>query len=346
MDKHTMYVLKKIPQDFVVVEQASYDLKEKGPYSIWLLTKTQMNTMHAIERIADFLHLKIGNIGFAGNKDKHAITEQYISIKGACADSLKNFKHPKMCIEFIGWRSEPISLGDHRGNSFEITIRDIEQAPRRIDRMVNYFGEQRMGTRNWKIGYRLLKGELKEACDLIPDERVHAFLKENPKQYVEAIKKVPRRTMLLFIHAYQSRVWNRVVADYVRKHSREVIEHEWLHGTLVIPKAFDAALDINAPVVGFGTEFADADIKQRTLELLEEDGLTQRSFITSKLPFLAVEGSERPITAQVHGLRIGPLEDDDLHEGKKKCTVSFFLSRGCYATMAVRQMMILIMQKK
>ncbi len=334
-----MYVLKKIPQDFVVIERAAYNLKEKGSYSVWLLTKTQMNTMHAVEKIADFLHLKIGHIGYAGNKDKHAITEQHISIKGAGPESLKSFEHPKMSVEFLGWRDEPISLGDHDGNLFEITIRNIEQAPQHIDRMVNYFGEQRMGTRNWKIGYRLLKGELKEACDLIPDDRVNAFLREHPKQYVEALKKVPRRTLLLFIHAYQSRIWNRVVEEYIRKHAKETIEYEWHHGALVIPKTFNASFDIDVPTVGFGTEFKDAIIRQRTLELLEEDGLTQRGFIMPKLPFLSVEGSDRPMTAPVHKLRIGPLEDDDLHDGKKKCIVSFFLPKGCYATMAVRQMM-------
>ncbi len=333
-----MYILKKIPQDFVVTERARLDLKEKGAYSVWLLTKTQMNTIEAVERLADFLHVKIGHIGFAGNKDKHAITEQHLSIKGVGPERLKNFEHQKMSVEFLGWRNEPISLGDHEGNAFEITIRNIEQTPRRIDAMVNYFGEQRMGSRNWKIGYRLLKGELKEACDLVPDDRVRAYLKEHPKQYVEALKKVPRRTMLLFIHAYQSRIWNHVVADYIKKHYRDIIEYEWQHGTLVVPERFDTSLDIDVPAAGFGTEFKDTFIKQRTLELLEEDGVTLRDFILPKLPFLSVEGSERPMTVRIHELHVKPLEDDELHKGKKKCTVSFFLSKGCYATMAVRQM--------
>lgn len=333
-----MYVLKKIPQDFHVVEQAHHDLKEKGAFSMWHLTKTGMNTGEAIERIAEFLKRRSHNIGYAGSKDKHAITEQYISIKGIGPQQLEKFDHPKMSLEFLGWRDEPLTLGELDGNSFEITIRNITSSPRKITQVVNYFGEQRFGSMNWEVGRRILKGGLKEACDLLTEKGVKESLEKNPKDYVEAIKKIPRRTLLIYIHSYQSYLWNKVVAEYIKKNCRDVIEQNWNYGTLIYPLSRLDPIDV--PVVGFATQFPNDFIKRRTLELLEEDGLTQRSFVNRKLPFLSVEGSIRRMLTPIEGLYISELEKDELYERQKKCTVKFFLPKGCYATMALRQMIL------
>lgn len=331
-----MYVLKKTLHDFVVIERAHHDLKEKGSYSVWNLTKTAMNTSEAAKKIAEFLNIRIKNIGYAGSKDKHAITEQYISIKGA-REKIKNFDHPKMSIESLGWQDNPITLGDLEGNSFEITIRNINALPRRITQMVNYFGEQRFSSQNWKIGHRILKGDLKEASDLMTEKSVNAYLEKHPKDYVEAIKKIPRRVLLLYIHSYQSHIWNKVVAEYIKENCRDVIKQKWDYGTLIYPISRLESIDV--PLVGFATEFSNDFIKKRTLELLEEDGLTQRSFINRKLPFLSVEGSIRSMLVPIEELSIGLLEKDEQHERQKKCLVKFFLPKGSYATMAIRQMM-------
>lgn len=331
-----MYVLKKTPHDFIVTERARHALKERGLYSVWYLTKTGMNTSEAVKRIAEFLNAPMKNVGYAGSKDKHAITEQYISIK-CPRERIKNFDHPKMSIEYLGRQDNPITLGDLEGNSFEITIRNIDSPPHTISQMVNYFGEQRFGSVNWKVGHRILKGDLKEACDLMAEKSVREHLEKHPKDYVEALKKIPRRVLLIYIHSYQSCIWNKVVAEYIKENCRDVAKQEWDYGTLVYPVSRLDSLD--APLVGFGTQFTNDFIKNRTLELLEEDGLTQRSFINRKLPFLSVEGSIRSMIVPIEELSIGELEKDELHERQKKCTMKFFLPKGSYATMAIRQMM-------
>ena len=65
------------------------------------------------------------NFGFAGNKDKKAITEQKISIfKGS-----KNFENVELSgigLKYLGNGKEPISLGDLEGNEFEIIIRNLD----------------------------------------------------------------------------------------------------------------------------------------------------------------------------------------------------------------------------
>ena len=75
-----MYKIKQQPEDFRVVEIPNYEIRDKGEYPIFLLRKRNYTTEQAIQKVADYFHIKPKFIGYAGIKDKKAITEQYISI--------------------------------------------------------------------------------------------------------------------------------------------------------------------------------------------------------------------------------------------------------------------------
>ena len=77
-----MYLIKQKSGDFKVVEKSILPEKnDAGNYAYFLLNKTGYTTIDAVELIARFLHKKLRDMGYAGNKDKHAITQQTISIK-------------------------------------------------------------------------------------------------------------------------------------------------------------------------------------------------------------------------------------------------------------------------
>src|SRR3989338_4453907 len=119
-----MYQIKQIPEDFIVRETSDTKFKDSGEYSYFLLKKKNYNTLSAIQKIADALKINAKNIGFAGNKDKNAVTEQLISIKNG-NENIENLRIKDIELKYLGKGNEEIYLGSLKGNDFVITIRNL-----------------------------------------------------------------------------------------------------------------------------------------------------------------------------------------------------------------------------
>src|SRR3989338_196602 len=121
-----MYKLKQIPKDFIVNEIYDYNLKkEKSAYAYFKIKKRNYNTMDAISQICRITKINPNAIRFSGNKDRNAITTQAISAETRFENNIKNLRLKDIQIEFIGYSDKPISMGSHKGNQFEITIRNL-----------------------------------------------------------------------------------------------------------------------------------------------------------------------------------------------------------------------------
>ena len=153
-----MYIIKQKPEDFVVNEIPVYKLDDKGRYSYFWLTKTNYNTVDAVKRIAEKLKIPIKTIGFAGAKDRVAITKQIISIKSAKKEIVESLNLKDMQLEFVGKGGSPISLGDLKGNEFKIKVRNLSANNLNQPNMIpNYFGPQRFSKNNAEIGKLIVK---------------------------------------------------------------------------------------------------------------------------------------------------------------------------------------------
>jgi tRNA pseudouridine13 synthase len=148
--------LRTVPEDFIVEE---IPLPEKGkttgPYLICRLTKTNCELQHAIKEIAKRLGISHRRIGWAGTKDRNAVTQQLISIYKVRADQVARIRLKDILLEPVGQANEALSLGDLAGNRFTIYLRDT--TPDELEERVhtttetvsqgipNYFGLQRFG---------------------------------------------------------------------------------------------------------------------------------------------------------------------------------------------------------
>ena len=159
---HSIYKhLKQSPEDFIVEEVLPENfLKKEGSYNVYKLEKTNLSTLQVIRFLSKKLKILPSQIGFAGLKDKYAVTTQYLTIPKDC--KLDDFcverkkKKEKFCIKKVGKSDKPLSLGDNKGNIFTITLRNINKELRKniyknleiINQygLANYFGEQRFGS--------------------------------------------------------------------------------------------------------------------------------------------------------------------------------------------------------
>ncbi len=318
-----MYRLKTVPEDFIVIEQPKKDLLDSsGRYSVCLLKKRNYTTQRALEQIARSLDVRLKDIGFAGTKDKNAITYQFISIRNISYDKISSVDLKDIELYYIGNRESPLSLGDLSGNRFIITVRELEKPLKNIKtQMPNYFGEQRFSKDNKEIGRHIVKSEFKEAIELILrsnsdyKDKIGEVLKSHPNDHVRALKQVPKKILSLYVNAYQSYLWNKTLDCYMEL------------GLVRTRSASESSKKI--PLIGFGTEIHDDRLQGIISSLMEEEKISFRDFIVRQIPSISAEGIEREAFVKIRDLRI-------IRDEKKEIKMEFSLPKGSYATEAVK----------
>jgi tRNA pseudouridine13 synthase len=148
--------MRASPEDFTVDEILGFEAAGSGPHALLRVRKRGANTEWVSRELARAAGCKPFEVGFAGLKDRHAVTTQYFTVprgKRAARDFL----------EVRGEGFEVISAAEHQrklprgaleGNRFEITLREFRCDPAMLDQRIarlrsggvpNYFGEQRFG---------------------------------------------------------------------------------------------------------------------------------------------------------------------------------------------------------
>ena len=169
-------------EDFIV-DEIGLKWKGNGNFTIYHVEKFELTTWDMIAAFAEFLNINAEKIGYAGLKDKHATTTQYISIEAKYEKEIKKFKHPQIKILDKTRHSCSIRMGDLEGNRFRINLFEvtpieagrIEKLARKSEKsgLPNYFGYQRFGRDDDSIK----QAEEMVAGDLyINDSKVKKFL--------------------------------------------------------------------------------------------------------------------------------------------------------------------------
>ncbi len=148
--------IRSQPADFFVEEILSFSLNGEGEHVYLLVEKTDQNTIAVAERIASFAGVHPNCIGYAGLKDRKAITRQWFSVQlpkvepadwqRLNADDLK-----VLCVDA---HTRKLRKGAVKSNHFKLVLREVQGDPDKIDIRLqkiaeqgvpNYFGAQRFG---------------------------------------------------------------------------------------------------------------------------------------------------------------------------------------------------------
>jgi tRNA pseudouridine13 synthase len=148
--------LKHLNEDFVVTELPLQRPSGEGEH-IWLeIEKNGANTAFVAQRLAEAAGVRDVDVGYAGLKDRYAITRQWFSIhlpKGETPD-LTRLEHPEFSVLSQSRHARKLRPGDLQGNRFRIVLRDVTGERDAIEANLqavasqgapNYFGAQRFG---------------------------------------------------------------------------------------------------------------------------------------------------------------------------------------------------------
>lgn len=180
-------VIKQRPEDFLVDEMPLYQPCGSGEHIYMLIQKRELSTHDMVDIVSRHFGVMRKAVGFAGLKDKNAITRQVVSVHtpGKTAEDFPFLAHDRVGVLWSDQHTNKLRRGHLRGNRFSIKIRSVSPAgvvtAQRVLRRLaqvglpNRIGEQRFGMlgNNHLIGQALIRGEFRSACDLLlgPCER-------------------------------------------------------------------------------------------------------------------------------------------------------------------------------
>jgi len=187
-------------RDFSVEEVPLYNFCGSGEHLILKVRKKNLTTWDMVNILSSHLGVAKKEIGYAGLKDKNAVTTQYISLPKKFENKLNSFNHPSIKILDKTYHKNKIRIGHLKGNNFWVRLKrvkgvqktQIESLLNWIEQngMPNYFGLQRFGVekKNYLEGKAIVDGSLK-----IKDKKIREFL----------------------VSAYQSFLFNKLLAKRV-----------------------------------------------------------------------------------------------------------------------------------
>jgi tRNA pseudouridine13 synthase len=348
------YEIKKAPDEFVVEEIApdgnvfefgktySFDDKSSGEQLICVLQKRNWDTNLAFRAVAERLHVSSKRLGFAGTKDKRAVTVQRISIWNAKPEDLAMIRLNDLSVQALRYSDERVELGDLWGNRFTIKVYTDKKLGRIPKKIPNYYGVQRFGeTRPLtdEIGELVVKGDLQGAVKtyltkifpgesdesksararLAKDWDYQAALKyfpmtlgfertlighlaERPNDYAGALRKLPKFLKIMFVHALQSRLFNQFLDEAI-KQKKKLKE---------------------GPLYGYELELENDLEKQ----VLKKAGFRLEEFFVRWMPEMSSRGERRALFVELKDFEV-------IEKGDGFVVLRFSLPKGCYATTVV-----------
>ncbi len=182
-DSRNDFYFKPSSRDFIVDEVPLYEFSGSGEHLIIRVRKKNLTTWEMIEIFSNYLGVKKREIGYAGLKDKNALTTQYISIPKKYEKGIKSLSNKNIKILFTTYHNNKIRVGHLKGNDFKLRFKKVLNINKeklnsalewiRKNGIPNYFGTQRFGIdgNNYKDGKKILCGKMK-----IRDKKSKEFL--------------------------------------------------------------------------------------------------------------------------------------------------------------------------
>ncbi|MGN6521074.1 MAG: tRNA pseudouridine(13) synthase TruD [Dokdonella sp.] len=317
-------VLRAEPADFRVDEQLGFEPSGSGEHAFVVVEKSGANTEWVARELARAAGVAPLAVGFAGLKDRHAVTRQAFTVQlaGRADPDWSSLAIDGVRVLSATRHNRKLKRGAHRGNRFRIVLRGVRGEREAMEQRLatiaargvpNYFGEQRFGRDggNLALAARLFAGE-----------------------------RMPRERRGIALSAARSELFNAVLAARVERGDwdRALDGEVWmLDGTHAIfgPEPFTdelarrlAAFDIHptGPLWGRGELRTRGDVA-----VLERNATASHGGLADGLERAGLEQERRSLRLRAAGLAYA-------WEAPDRLVVEFGLGAGSFATTVLREL--------
>jgi tRNA pseudouridine13 synthase len=157
---------RSIPEDFIVEEINAFEAHGEGEHLLVTIQKRGLNTAFVATALAKWAGINEMGIGYAGMKDRHAVTTQRFSIHipKKIAPDFESLNIDDVKLLEWQWHHRKLPRGALAGNRFSLILRDVQGEKSAIEKRLenirdyglpNYFGEQRFGRERANVGMAL-----------------------------------------------------------------------------------------------------------------------------------------------------------------------------------------------
>lgn len=327
--------LKTQPQDFQVREQMAYELSGEGEHLWCWVEKQGENTDWVAKQLAKAVGIRPSQVGYAGKKDRHAVTWQWFSLH------LPGKLTPNLTQQFSDFASaeqgfrvlaqmrhqRKLQTGGLQGNQFQIVLRDltadkadIEARLRRLaNGFPNYFAQQRFGQN-------------------------YANLAQATRYFHRQLKHVPPWKKGIYLSAVRAWIFNDILSERLAQANWQTVvsgdvyqlqgSKRTFHAATEMPDVLAVRLDSGdihstGLLTGQGDTLASDEVKQ-----LEEGMVARHPIWQSGLIKAGLRSDRRALRAVPQDLSWQWLESNVLQ-------LNFALPAGSYATALLRELIVL-----
>ncbi|MBU3070257.1 tRNA pseudouridine(13) synthase TruD [Aestuariicella sp. G3-2] len=299
-------LFRRSHEDFQVVENLGFDLTGQGEHVYLHIEKQGENTPWLARQIARLAGVQNNDVGYAGLKDRHAVTRQWFSVyfpKGTEPD-WSELETDTIQLLNVTRHSQKLRRGAHKSNHFVIRLHELEGDVSRLserlqtviaDGVPNYFGLQRFGHDG---------NNLKEANRIL----------------VEGGRIGNRQKRGMMLSAARSYLFNQVL-------SARIHAGNW-NTSLAGDVATDAETPATGPLWGRGRPLVSDECLA-----LEEGVLSQPEGWCDALEHVGLSQERRSLLLKPEGFEFS-INGSTLE-------VSFSLPPGTYATAVLREIALL-----
>jgi len=181
--------------------------------------------------------------------------------------------------------------------------------------------------------------------------RVLERLVASPRAFRQALLAMDRRFLVFVLNAYQSYLFNELLAGVVRRESlargfaTRVLRYgvgEFVFPVELGDEARAALAGRYLPVPGWDTDVDEPDVQEELDAVLAREGIGLADLRARQLPRISAHGVARAAWMRLSDAAAGEPRDDDRYPGKLALAISFTLPRGCYATLVTKRLALAV----
>jgi len=228
-----------------------------------------------------------------------------------------------------GFIGRALALGDH-----EEALRLHLAAPHRKQSLKDK-QNRRLARDHWG-NWELLHKRMHKS----PERALVEFLRDHPGEWAECFDRIPPTLRTLFVAAYQSYLFNCMVAAFVRDRAPDFITVRNRAGELAFHRTeLGIPRELEFPLPGGGTRPGDLPEAAPYLQaVLEAEGVTLEDLRLDGLRRTRFKASARRVLMFPDALELTAPAQDDFNPDRLKVAAAFTLPRGSFATIVTRRL--------